>query len=527
MTGIHHMRRQGVLLNALMLSALVATLSGPIHRFVPGWTPIYLVVACFVVALLSGSVHQLFRRDRRWLSELPRYLLPELLLLFVMMRVVATLGLGARSLGEDLSRWFYDPLAIFDVWMLGCLAAGLLVGWTAHEAAQDLVELSPGEGDFGLARSEDSQRVMQILSEDRAAALGRISQRFIIGGVALLLALALEAVNIQRIADASLPIAELSAIGALCYLVSGFLLYSQARLALLQARWQLDGASVSESVARRWTGTSRLLIAGIALAAVLLPRSYGLGLLDTLRALLGMVGYVIAFGGYLLISVFSLLTLIPAWLLSLMNPGDFTSTEPLVAPPVSTPPPPEIVRSPHFLSALVFWCCMVLLVGYALRIVLQRYPVPLRGLVQRSPLGWLLEWLRGRWGVVHSWSHHVVEFVRARAVRTPTAPVPRAWLGLNRLSPREQVRYFYRSTLRRAARRGLPRRSGQTPHEYREALGQRLPEAQEDLDVLTDAFVEAHYSPQPVDSEQVARVRRPWERLRRMLRPTQHPPGEG
>ncbi len=518
------MRRQGVLLNALMLSALVAVLSGPIHRFVPAWTPIYLVAACFVVALVSGSIHQLFRRDRRWLSELPRYLVPELLLLFVIMRVVATLGLGARALAEDLARWFYDPLAVFDVWMLSCLAAGLLVGWTAHEAAQDLVELSPVEGDFGLASSEDSQRVMQILSEDRTAALGRISQRFIVGGVALLLALALEAVNIQRIADASLPIAELSAVGALCFLVSGFLLYSQARLALLQWRWQLDGASVSDTVARRWADTSRLLIAGIALAAVLLPRSYGLGLLDTLRALLGMIGYVIAFGGYLLISIFSLLTLLPAWLLSLMNPGGLTSTEPLVAPPLSTPPPPEIVRSPHFLSALVFWCCMALLVGYALRIVLQRYRVSLRALVRRSPLGWLLEWLRGRWGGMRDWSRHAAQFVRARAARRPAAPALRPWLGLGRLSPREQVRYFYRSTLRRAARRGVPRRIGQTPHEYREVLGQRLPEAREDLDVLTDAFVEAHYSPQPVDSERAARARGPWERLRRMLRPSQHPP---
>ncbi|GAB4216450.1 MAG: hypothetical protein OHK0022_57590 [Roseiflexaceae bacterium] len=513
-----------MLLNALMLSALVAVLSGPVHRFFPGWSPIYLVGACFVVALVSGSVHQLFRRDRRWLSELPRYLLPELLLLLVMMRVVASLGLGARPLAEELSRWFYDPLAVFDVWMLGSLAAGLLVGWTAHDAAQDLVELSPVEGDFGLGRSEESQRVVQSLSEDRSAALARISQRFIFGGVGLLMALALEAVNIRRIAEASLPIAELSAIGALCYLVSGFLLYSQARLALLQSRWQLDGASVSDSVARRWTGTSRLLIAGIALVAVLLPRSYGLGLLDTLRALLGMVGYVIAIGGYLLISLFSLLTLLPAWLLTLLTPDGPTNAEPLVAPPSSVPPPPEVVRSPQFLSALVFWCCMALLVGYALRLVLQRYPVPFGALMQRVGLGWLVGWLRGRWGAARDWSRHAAEVVRARTARATPRSTPRSWLRLGHLSPREQVRYFYRSTLRRAAQRGLPRRDAQTPHEYREALGQRLPEAQQDLDALTNAFVEAHYSPQPVDTERAAQARRPWERLRRMLRSPQHPP---
>src|SRR5205085_6679321 len=138
------------------------------------------------------------------------------------------------------------------------------------------------------------QRYISVIAGDRLAALGRISSRFIVGGVLVLCSLGLEAVNIQHIAGPARPISAMSAGGALLYLVSGFLLYSQARLALLQARWRLDGIRVAEAVTRRWARASLALIGGVAVAALVLPRAYGLGLLDTLRGALGLLGYGLA-----------------------------------------------------------------------------------------------------------------------------------------------------------------------------------------------------------------------------------------
>lgn len=481
----------------------------------PAWDPRYLVGVCFAVALMSGLNHQTFRRERMWSSELLRYVAPELLLVLVLVRIATTLSFGGMTLIEDGLRWFYDPLRIFDDWMLAGLVVGVLVGITAHLAAHNLAELAPTSSDIPMA---DDQGVARLVSEDRSLALARISQRFIFGGVALLLALALEVVNIQRIASPSLPLSDLSAAASLCYLVSGLLLYSQARLALLQTRWQLDGAHVAEGVARRWTGASWLLVGGIALLALVLPRSYAMGLLDTLQTALGLLGYGITVVGYVLIWILSLLALLPAWLLTLLAPQTMPRGESAGLPLLNTPPPPQVVHQPQFVPALLFWICMLLLLGYALTIVARRYPLPFRVLFSYGRLNVLRAWLLARWSSARGWSQVVTERVRQRVQEQAAVRRRHGRLRLGRLGPRDLVRYFYRSVLLRAAAQGWARRNGQTPYEYADQLARDLPETQADLRELTDVFVAARYSGQAISVEEARRARRPWERLRRVLR---------
>jgi hypothetical protein len=510
------LHRQGVILNALMLAALVAGLSGPFHRFLSSWDPRYLVGACFIVALTAGLIHQTFRRDRMWTSELLRYVLPELLLLLVIMRVITTLSVDVSTLAADIARWFYDPLGIFDLGMVAGLVVGLLVAVMAHQSAQNLADLTPSTSDIPPVSGEDLI-AGRVLSEERTVALARISRRFVFGGVLLLLALALEVVNVQRLTGPSLPLSNLSAVAALCYLISGLLLYSQARLALLQSRWQFDGARVSEHVVRRWTRASWLFVGGIVLVALVLPRTYAMGLLDTLRAALGLLGYGITLVGYLLVWLFSLVALLPAWLLSLLTLQSESSAEALAPPRLIAPPPPQVVHQPQFVPALLFWVCMLVLVGYALAIVVRRYPVPFRRLLSYGVLGALRAWLRARWASAQALSQAVGERVRRRSPEQAPPAARRSRLRLGQLGPRDLVRYFYRSVLRQAAARGLSRRRGQTPYEYAEQLGRDLPEARSDIRELTDVFVEARYSRRAISVQRARRTRHPWERLRRML----------
>ncbi len=193
---------------------------------------------------------------------------------------------------------------------LAYIIVGLLVGILAHLGLRDLSELAPQPFEGPASRDDDHRSHAVIVTQDRARALHRINMRFVTGGALLLCALSLEAVNTERIVGPSRSIAGLSAGGALLYLVSGFVLYSQARLALLQSRWRMEGVQVAENVGRRWTRASLLLIGGVIVGAVLLPRAYGLGLLDTLRGGLGLLGYVLALLGYAVVWIFSMLALI-------------------------------------------------------------------------------------------------------------------------------------------------------------------------------------------------------------------------
>jgi hypothetical protein len=514
------LNRQGLILNAFMLMALIAVLVGPIHRFAPTWQPIYLVGASLLVAIEAGLVHHAFRREHMWIDELLRYILPEIFVMLILMRLVTTLGIGVATLSADARRWLYDPLSVFDMSFIFAIFTGFVVGMLTHAAMRDLFELEPRASEAPSAAPDENQFVAVMNTRDRSAALRRISSRFVFGGAFLLLALGVEVVNVQRVAGPSLPISRLSAVAALVYLISGFVLYSQARLALLRTRWNLEGATVSDAVGRRWTRTSWLLIAGVAMAAALLPRTDRLGLLTTLQQTLGLIGYGLAILGYLLTSLVSLLAILPILLLSLLTGRESGGSLPPAAPlpPLPDMPPPAKFE-PNLLAALVFWTCMLLLAIHAIGLIIQRNPGLLRALTTRGPLAWLLQQLSWLWRDTRVWAGQVSERARTllrRPITIRPARIPALRLG--RLAPRELVRYFYRSTLRRAAEGGLPRRAAQTPFEYSATLAQHLPEAQQDIAELTDAFVIAEYSPRPVGDADAQRARRPWERVRRRLR---------
>jgi len=339
----------------------------------------------------------------------------------------------------------------------------------------------------------------------------------VLGGALLLLALAGETVNTMEIGGPPRPLAPLSSAAALIYVVSGFVLYSRARLMVLQAKWVQEGAHVAPLVEQRWIRSSWLLIALIVAGAALLPRSYALGLLDTLRAILGVVGYALAMIGYALMWLLALLLSLPAWVLSLFMPtGTPVSSAPPPSPPVA---PPQIEHTPNLLAALVFWLCIALLVGYAVAVVVQRHPALMQRIGVIALIQLFIAWLRSIWRQSVSWAALAIRAVED-ALRQPATALQRrrGYVSLRRMTPRDQVRYFYLATLRRAAQSGVARLPAQTPYEYAARLEHALPEAASDVAMLTDGFIAAQYSPYTLTADDAERARRPWERLRRALR---------
>ena len=97
------------------------------------------------------------------------------------------------------------------------------------------------------------------------------------------------------------------------------------------------------------------------------------------------------------------------------------------------------------------------------------------------------------------------------------SPGTRFW-SLRRLSPRDMVRYFYLSTVRRAGQAGQPRIPGQTPYEYEADLGERFTELEPDLSGLTEAFVRARYGYEAVETADAEAVKPLWQRIKAALR---------
>jgi hypothetical protein len=95
---------------------------------------------------------------------------------------------------------------------------------------------------------------------------------------------------------------------------------------------------------------------------------------------------------------------------------------------------------------------------------------------------------------------------------------PFRFIRLGALAPRDQILYYYLSVLRRASQQGFPRWPAQTPDEYRATLDPKLPEAQEEMSSLTQAFVEARYSLHAIQRERAIQVRASWEQVKAALR---------
>ena len=91
---------------------------------------------------------------------------------------------------------------------------------------------------------------------------------------------------------------------------------------------------------------------------------------------------------------------------------------------------------------------------------------------------------------------------------------PRRRLNPDELSAREQIRYFYLQTIKRAKDKGLERQPHQTPAEFLSDLRSEWPESADDSEDLTEAFLHARYSRSQLSSENVSPIKEAWTRLR-------------
>lgn len=505
-----------------MLAALVAVVGSALARFWPYLQPLYLAGACLAVALQASAIHHAFRRDRMWTDELLRYIAPELVVMLILMRIVSVFVVGGTDLTAYLQGWFYDPLSIFDAAFLVSSIVGGLVGWQMHSIMQNLLSLAP-RTERALVPAADASQNYLVLGEERAEALRRIGGRFANGGILVLLALAIETANFQQFAGPGLSVSQLSGTAAVVYLICGFLLYSQARFSLLRTRWEAEQVQVAGNVAQRWWRGSWLLIVSVALLALLLPRSYGLGLLETFQIAIAGLLYVTALLGYGILWLISLLALIPSWILSLLISAGPTEIMPPPAPVFDPPPQPEQLTTvgewqPRLVTAIIFWVCVVLLAGYALQLVFKRYPGLLKLLVWWEPLAQLLRKLGLLIEDGLNWVRNAAQIVGERLQPDATTFSAKQRRYMRRLAPAELVRYFYRSTLRAANTRGFSRPPSQTPYEYEANLRNQVPDTEQDLHTLTEAFIATEYGPRPTEQEAARQIARPWMRLQRVFR---------
>lgn len=518
---------------AVMVACLATALLALIARFVPvlagGYGQLVLLFSIAVTVMGCATTTYLAQSGERQRRR-PTYRWVEFAFVVVATRLLLW---GATGGWPTLSGLIYQPL---DSLIDGIfLSAGLvvLISWlVAIDLTSDLLRLALQPDELFALQTDRIGEMIRTSNSDRPAILNRIVARWVGGGILMVIAAA--GLQVERpvngffaLSQQTMPPAVIAAI--VIYFLSGLVLVSQGQLALLRTRWLLDRVPSSENVLRQWPLYVLLLLLAIGLVATLLPFG-GTFLLG--QILFGALNFVFT----LVITIFrffmGLFLLLMAALVGETPPGPAPAAPPPPPPPTMEALPPAAAHFPAWAGGALFWISMALILGYAAYIYLSD-----RG-VQFTWLLTFWQLLRERWlalfGNYRQWQRS-----RLRSGTQPTAatdgPTQVHWskrgLDWRRLDPTQQVRYFYLTTLEQAKEHGIGRASGETPSHYAPRLAEHIATAgkaaeegaedsekvnndQQAVQKLTDAFIQARYSKQPLQKPDSTAIARIWENLK-------------
>lgn len=510
---------------ALILLLTLSLLMGPIAlmRQISGEQRFLILLPFFLFVILQAIYTRrwLARPEHRWFGD-PCARLGEIALVLLLLRLVVW-AIQRQPLTLEVARgWLLDPLTFFDP--LYVLNAGLaLIAW-GFAASLTTLFLDLGLAPDELIPWEDrlgTRAWVQAQPKNRQEMLERYAEQWMWGGVLLTLSAALARVQFR---PAPGRLFGLSALGLgpelvlalVFYFLIGLFLLSYGQLAVLRSRWQREGTPGIGQVTGRWQRRALITILGVGVLASLLPLGSSFGLALILNAVIQA----------LLLAVSLLVGLVAALVMWLSGLFGVEMTAPPEPPPPlpqidllpPAPPPTEPVLPPWAPGGL-FWLLLSLLLLYLLYHFLTQQEMG-RALLRR---GWFTR-LRAWWRLLWARAGAAAERARARlaAASLPGAPasLPQPWrfVRLLGLSPTARARYFYLSTLRRAAQAGAARAPAQTPLEYEATLAQHLPAASAEIDALTASFLRARYAPAPLDEPAAHRAQSAAARIKHYLR---------
>ena len=521
----------------LMTTALFAAILNVINIFSPNPLWLWLIPLVFFVSLEGVYTTLWLAHPQRRILDRAAYHLSELFVLLLITRLY-TWFLGGEwpqlALAADYLK--YPWRLILDApFIIGALLV-VMAWFRARAASETFTRLDIDEAEVHYYTQEAHQREIGdkpviTFRGDLAAAF---FQHWVWGGIVVAVCVALASVDIPSVTGASFPFGfsrlQLPApllLAAIIYFVAGMALVSQTRLATLNARWLHDGMQKSPRVERSWLRFGVFLVVALAVVAAFLPLGSTFAIGRLLEAFILGAAAVISFVSFLVVLLASLF-------LSLFFRQNASSTLPTPEPlptliPTATPVPTATAPlaaddTTAILLSSMFWALALFGAVTAVTFYLRGRGV--RPSRQTFRLLWatLTGWLRELWQGMAEQANEVRLAARQRWQRekkegeAKEGKRPFRFIRINGLTPRQQIRYFYLSTVQRAGDRGVARAESDTPLEYAADLQAQWPEAAEELDTLTDAFLKARYGRQELQKEEANRVKKRWKTVKRLLK---------
>lgn len=524
-------------LMAIMLTALLVGMLSVVVEVSGDSRWFGLTFLLFFIALEAIYTTNWLNHPRQLPLDRATYRAAELLLLIVVVRIASWIifreGIPDSA---ELMEYLRAPQSLFlnIPFLISVLLAAIiwrlaiLLGKIFSQLQVSEFELRFHSLPLAQRKARADDQPIQISRKGLVEAFTRF---WLLGGLLLVAAVGISTVEQQSVKTFMAPLAsgranlEPRLLGALLlYFIIGLWLLSQARLMQLNAGWLLNNVDTDVDSRQRWQRASLLILVLVIVVAAFLP-------IGSTSAISQIVS-VILFWLLAIANVIIFLLVLPfAMLLALLSGQGMEEVAPI--PPLEQaqiPPALEPGTSllPETLSMVLssgFWAVMTVIVAMALLFYFrerrQAGQGPGEGL---RILDQILTWLRETWaklrGQALSLQESLLLLREPKSEADQAIPTQSRWrfLRVSGLSPREQIRYFYLSTVRRAGDRGVKRPSASTPSEYVKELKENWPEAEEGLDELTEAFLKARYNDKTIGEDELPPVKDTWKEVRRELR---------
>lgn len=499
-----------------MIMCFNISLVNLVRAVYPVWSGRYFLAGMLLTTVEGIYSQRYLLKQPSWEVPLVRYRLAEWFILVVVLRFLSMVG---RPIWPQLVAIWQDPdqnLVTIQFMMILFLA---LTAWLMAT--------------YTITDFEDLHDPLAFRS-DNILPLDYITRRFLWGGVILVgisgVTRWIVEAGAGSLFDFRRPSLGGILLNVLLYFVLGLILLSQAHLTTLLVRWQVRRITVKTDLTKQWARYGLLFLVVVMAAVFFLPTHYTLGFLAT-------AGFIIQLILGLLLFIFRLLfflMLLPfAWLQHFFGGEEAPPPEPLQFPPMApSSAPPETASLPwlDLLRSIAFWGVGVALFVYLVRIYLSEHSGQWQRIKGVRLLASMWGWFKRMWQNLWSATRSGLELLprprlRWRRAASKEQAGSGRWWRWGRRSPRERILYYYLSILKRAESRPYARQSHQTPYEYAPRLGRAVPEAEPEVERLTEAFVQARYSPHDFEPEQAEAIKKEWQRVRRELR-RERPPAE-
>jgi hypothetical protein len=493
------------------------------QAFSPSWNGGFLPLICLLISAEVILMQSRLRKTHDLEHSVLFYRVIEIIVILVALKVILSFQAGWGEVLADLPDWPENFINSFlsSEYILSALIVLGVWGLTLWFAL-DLDEI---ENDVALVDASD----MGGYYSNRSAIRKQMSNRFLMIGFVMIFLTAMFKIDFSALVSGNLIFHHRSgAANILFYFLFGMLLLSQSHFSVLRAGWAWERIPIDVRMARRWIAYSIVALVLVTGLAFLLPTSYSMGLLSTLQYIF-MLLYSLLAGLFILI--LSPLLMLISYLIRLLGRNSPVEELPQMALPT---PPVEMAHSARppwmdVLQSVLFWAIFIGVIGFAFYQYFRQNKDLVQKLKQLRGFKFLAQawnWIRGRLGnfnqMVSAAVNSGVQKLRSLISR-PASGEAWGFVNLRRLTPRQQVLFFYLALVRRGGEAGIERKPSQTPFEYARSLDRTLPEASDSVDSMTDSFMEARYSLHVVDRERASLVKTWWEHVRQALRNLKKP----